>query len=304
MSTEIGLWHSDAGSHEPDALAKAAEQALSRDWGDPQLRSEEGIRQVFDGMQALLLAEEKYDYVAQLAEADQVVEQCLSEQPSELWPLKARIELDRLTSSLEPYDPEFFSGLPRLIHLLKQVSANGIEDLLQREDQLTKREALVLAQSLTVRAGFLSWIQHGDNLAKHTQQEQELAFRLEHELVEGVRLQIERVDIDVEVKIILVQGLASHSLSVGDAHEGIHWRMRMLELLPTAPGHSAVELADVRLDLGELYLNLSEWSLAIEAFGQAYDGYVAAGEAFEMHAAQAESWVEQARELAASRAAP
>jgi tetratricopeptide (TPR) repeat protein len=303
MAEAQDRWWSDSDAQEPEALAEALDHARTLDWTDPNLRSETGLRRAFEGMQALAWAGEMREYVAQLAEADLLVDECLDHYPAELWPLHARIAINRLTSRLEPFDPGFFAALPRLLHLLDQVNASELTEQLRPDMLPTVREALVLAESLSTRAAYLGWLKSGGTLDAHSSAEQALGHAVEHELLEGIVAAAERADLDAEVQIVLVQGLATQAISVGNASEGVRWRMRLLELLPTAPGHTNVELADVRFELGQLHFELGEWRQALDAFGQAYDGYVAAGEAFEMHATQAESWMEQAREMAASRAA-
>jgi len=95
-----------------------------------------------------------------------------------------------------------------------------------------------------------------------------------------------------ELAYPLQRTLGRYLVQTDQLEAGFQELEQLAKQLATNPNLSETEVADFRLELGQLYARQTNYEAARGHLTQALNAYQAAGEAYEMAAAQAESWLE------------
>lgn len=150
---------------------------------------------------------------------------------------------------------------------------------------------------LGLAAGYAAWASSGGVPTNLT--DEDLAFienilqNVEAETLATV--EIWRAMEDYTALIPLERTLARYFVAARKPNDAVRIYKQMLLDLQRHPAYHPVDSADLQMELGALFYGHKKYQVAAGYFEDAQEGYQSAGEAYEIHAAQAAGMVEDCR---------
>ncbi|MCS7086547.1 MAG: hypothetical protein RMM53_11820, partial [Bacteroidia bacterium] len=189
------------------------------------------------------------------------------------------VELQQLTARTVLSTPECFAERPIYEEIIAWCGDRG------GKFELRRRQAEIALVNY-----YLEWLKIGGSA--DDERLRDLAQNLESE----ARSYLEKTASQPEYHIPFRRSLAHYYLQNGKPNEAIAELKAAMELLPQHPLYSDTDTADFNLEIGLILANHKKYSAALKYLEPALDAYRRAGEAFEIHALQAEALIDECRE--------
>lgn len=264
--------------------ARVAELKASFDFEQGNYANLTDLRRLFSYIRHLIYIREFEDAADVLHKTRDYLTQALEEHPDHPVLLNLWIDWNELAMRFVLPEPDQFAEYPFYADIRE--TCEGRDRSFQLRD---------LQNQLTLLNHYNNWIQAGGNTEILDETVRAEMTLLSESALDNILLVLDewKADNDIPALVSMKRSLLRHYTLNNQPKEAVLLLKELLEELPEHPDFQVSDLADLNIEIGSIFLNYNKFKQALPYLEEARDLYEEAGEAFEVHASQADALVQE-----------
>lgn len=284
FDTQVEDWY-NLMPEEVEQKIKAGNQKFDFDNGD--YANEQDLKEIFEFVQLLIFDRRLENMVLTLNSIKPHIERAVSQNPENDNMLEYLVEWNILAMRFVLPDKKHLAELPFYME---------IKHLTEDKDGIFR--AKELQTRLNILNYYKTWSEGGGNPERLSEEEnvtiQDLLENTETQIEEHVTRWEESGDI--ASTLMVLRALFRYYQLQEKPNEAIKTLKEILEILPKHPEFTPTDTADVNAEIGMIFYRYKKYGTAIPYLEKACQTYEEAGEDYEMHFAQVESFLAECRQ--------
>lgn len=254
------------------------------DFEKNEYRSLEELGRLFDFMRHLIYVREFEDAADALHKTRRHLEAALEDKPGDPDLLNLWIDWNELAMRFVLPEPDTFAEFPFYREIKETCAGRG-----------PGFDLRLMQNQLGLLTHFQNWTSMGGETGKLEESVREEMVAMQESAIDEINQQLAdwKSDGAYEELVSLKRSLLRYYSFSSQPKQAIAILKELLDDLPHHPEFTPTDLADINLEIGSIFLNYNKFKTAQPYLEEARDIYEEAGEAFEIHASQADALVQE-----------
>ncbi|MCZ2357735.1 MAG: hypothetical protein LC115_13765 [Bacteroidia bacterium] len=242
----------------------------------------DNIRRIFKLIHALLFLEFYEEAIQKIHQAEEIVYAFLEQTPNATDAIDFAAEWNLLAMRFTAFSKDEFKDYPYFKEIVRLYANHPSGFHIQ-----------MVHGYVSLILNYQTWKDKGGDVSKLSENQYQELETLLNSYPKQLQELIQEAHHagDIEKEVLLNRAVARYASAANNPNLAISCLQALLNILPQYTQHIPSDIADVDMEIAMILVNYKQYSQAKRYFEQAFTGYQALGEDYELFAAQAEGWI-------------